>query len=63
MVIGTDYTVRKKFIWGSGRLDALKEQQMKSNATAVMINVDILSPVQQVINSNYIVYFISFSLR
>lgn len=48
MIIGTDYSVRKKMIWGKGRVDALKEHQVQSNATAVMINVDILSPLQQV---------------
>jgi hypothetical protein len=58
MIIGTDYTVRKKFIWGTGRLDALKEEQMKSNATSVMINVDILSPVQQVVRLTFLyMYF------
>jgi 50S ribosomal subunit-associated GTPase HflX len=49
MVIGTDYNLRKKLIWGQGRLDTLKEKQMMSNATAVMINIDILSPIQQVL--------------
>ncbi|KAI6189525.1 putative GTP-binding protein 6 [Aphelenchoides bicaudatus] len=29
MIIGTDYSVRKKLIWGQGRLDALKEQQVE----------------------------------
>ncbi|KAI6198388.1 putative GTP-binding protein 6 [Aphelenchoides fujianensis] len=47
MVIGTDYSVRKKTIWGLGRLDSLKEEQVKCGASSVMINVDILSPVQQ----------------
>lgn len=48
MIIGTDYTVRKKLIWGSGRLESLQEEQQKVGATAVFVNVDILSPVQQV---------------
>ncbi|KAI6213888.1 hypothetical protein M3Y94_00204500 [Aphelenchoides besseyi] len=47
IVIGTDYTVRKKLIWGHGRLESVKEQQIQSGATSVMINIDVLSPIQQ----------------
>lgn len=47
MTIGTDYNTKKKLIWGEGRLEALKAQQQKVNATAIMINVDILTPMQQ----------------
>lgn len=49
LIIGTDYNTRKKLIWGQGRLDMLKEQQLQFNATAIMVNIDILSPHQQVI--------------
>ena len=47
-IIGADYTVRKKLIWGIGRLENLKREQQRVGATAILVNIDILSPTQQV---------------
>ncbi|KAK0410059.1 hypothetical protein QR680_004922 [Steinernema hermaphroditum] len=47
VIVGTDYNTKKKRIWGAGRLDALVEVKNRHHVSAVMINVDILSPLQQ----------------
>uniref|UniRef100_A0A0N5AXZ0 Hflx-type G domain-containing protein n=1 Tax=Syphacia muris TaxID=451379 RepID=A0A0N5AXZ0_9BILA len=48
VVVGTDYSTISKRIWGTGRIERLVEEKEKCRATAVMINVAILSPMQQV---------------
>uniref|UniRef100_F1KZZ6 GTP-binding protein 6 n=1 Tax=Ascaris suum TaxID=6253 RepID=F1KZZ6_ASCSU len=47
VVVGTDYNTKKRRIWAQGRLDTLAELKEKERATAIMINVDVLSPLQQ----------------
>jgi GTP-binding protein HflX len=46
-IVGTDYNTKKKLIWGAGRIEALLEHKHKNSVTAVMVNVDMLTPVQQ----------------
>lgn len=48
VMVGTDKSVRKKFIWNQGRLESLLELKSSMNVTAIFINVDMLSPDQQV---------------
>lgn len=48
VIVGTDYNTNKKRIWGEGRVQKLVEAKELYRATALMINVDMLSPVQQV---------------
>uniref|UniRef100_A0A1I7YRZ3 Hflx-type G domain-containing protein n=2 Tax=Steinernema glaseri TaxID=37863 RepID=A0A1I7YRZ3_9BILA len=47
VIVGTDYNTKKKRIWGAGRLDALVEVKNRHHISAVMVNVDMLSPLQQ----------------
>ncbi|KAF7639985.1 putative GTP-binding protein 6 [Meloidogyne graminicola] len=46
IIVNTDYNVRSKLIWGSGRLDAIVQHKQHFNISALMINVDSLSPLQ-----------------
>lgn len=65
VVVGTDYNTKKRRIWAQGRLDTLAELKEKERATAIMINVDVLSPLQQVFILHFpssIIYFIFHSL-
>lgn len=50
MIVGTDYNTKKKYIWGEGRLEMLFNLKQNNNVSAIFINVDILSPLQQVIS-------------
>uniref|UniRef100_A0A8R1TWV7 Hflx-type G domain-containing protein n=1 Tax=Onchocerca volvulus TaxID=6282 RepID=A0A8R1TWV7_ONCVO len=45
--ISTDRSTKKKRLWGKGRLERIIALYEKINATALMIDVDILSPKQQ----------------
>ncbi|VDO31863.1 unnamed protein product [Onchocerca flexuosa] len=45
--ISTDCSTKKKRLWGKGRLERIIALYEKINATALMIDVDILSPKQQ----------------
>ena len=47
VVVNTDYDVRKKMIWGMGRLEAINKYRQQHNVSAIFINVDMLSPLQQ----------------
>ncbi|TKR61334.1 hypothetical protein L596_028454 [Steinernema carpocapsae] len=47
VVVGTDYNTKKKRIWGAGRVEALVDVKNSHHVTAVMVNVDMLSPLQQ----------------
>lgn len=49
MIIGTDKNIKKKLIWGAGRLEKLRNFKLKNNVTALMVNVGMLSPLQQVL--------------
>uniref|UniRef100_A0AC35UAZ0 Hflx-type G domain-containing protein n=1 Tax=Rhabditophanes sp. KR3021 TaxID=114890 RepID=A0AC35UAZ0_9BILA len=46
-IVGTDYNTKKKQIWGQGRLEALIELKASTRVSAVMLNIDILTPLQQ----------------
>lgn len=48
VIVGTDYNTDKTYIWGQGRLNMLLNLKQENNVTAVVINVDMLTPVQQV---------------
>jgi hypothetical protein len=48
-VVAADDSRNKKLLFGRGRLDALKELKQQENVTAIMVNTDILSPLQQVL--------------
>ncbi|KAM3717992.1 putative GTP-binding protein [Dirofilaria immitis] len=45
--ISTDYSTKKNRLWGKGRLERIIALNEKICATALMIDVDILSPKQQ----------------
>eukprot|EP00080_Pristionchus_pacificus_P010188 PDM70208.1 50S ribosome-binding GTPase [Pristionchus pacificus] len=47
VIVGTDYNTKKARLWGEGRLHELIELKEESRATAVMVNVDRLSCMQQ----------------
>uniref|UniRef100_A0A7E4VI14 Hflx-type G domain-containing protein n=1 Tax=Panagrellus redivivus TaxID=6233 RepID=A0A7E4VI14_PANRE len=47
VLVGTDYNTKKKLIWGGGRLEALMQHKLKHSVTAIMVNVDMLTPIQQ----------------
>ncbi|CAK5113484.1 unnamed protein product [Meloidogyne enterolobii] len=53
IIVNTDYNVRSKLIWGSGRLDAIIRHRQQYNITALMINIDSLSPLQLSELTNY----------
>ncbi|KAL7078148.1 hypothetical protein ACQ4LE_002325 [Meloidogyne hapla] len=53
IIVNTDYNVRSKLIWGSGRLDAIIRHRQQYNITALMINIDSLSPLQLRELTNY----------
>uniref|UniRef100_A0A7I4YVK6 Hflx-type G domain-containing protein n=1 Tax=Haemonchus contortus TaxID=6289 RepID=A0A7I4YVK6_HAECO len=46
-VMGVDYNTKRKGVWGTGQLEALVNMKAKSRVTALMVNVDMLSPIQQ----------------
>lgn len=49
-------------MWAKGRIEKLKEQLRNDRVTAIMINVDVLSPEQQVLFfSHYLFHYISQS--
>uniref|UniRef100_A0AAF5Q567 GTP-binding protein HflX n=1 Tax=Wuchereria bancrofti TaxID=6293 RepID=A0AAF5Q567_WUCBA len=45
--VSTDRSTKKKRLWGSGRIQRIIALKEKISATALMIDVDILSPKQQ----------------
>ncbi|CAG9531476.1 unnamed protein product [Cercopithifilaria johnstoni] len=45
--VSTDRSTRKKRLWGEGRIERIIALKEKISATALMIDVDILSPRQQ----------------
>ncbi|KAJ1345757.1 hypothetical protein KIN20_000362 [Parelaphostrongylus tenuis] len=46
-VLGVDYNTKRKTVWGSGQIEALMRMKQQSRVTAMMVNVDMLSPLQQ----------------
>ncbi|KAL6744194.1 hypothetical protein Aduo_017154 [Ancylostoma duodenale] len=51
VVMGVDYNTKRKAVWGSGQIEALVRKKMQARVTALMVNVDMLTPFQQVIYS------------
>uniref|UniRef100_A0A0N5BRY9 Hflx-type G domain-containing protein n=1 Tax=Strongyloides papillosus TaxID=174720 RepID=A0A0N5BRY9_STREA len=47
VIVGTDYTTKKKHIWGQGRVEDLLKLKVSSRVSALMINVDQITPLQQ----------------
>ncbi|RCN27477.1 putative GTP-binding protein HflX [Ancylostoma caninum] len=47
VVMGVDYNTKRKAVWGSGQIEALVRKKMQSRVTALMVNVDMLTPFQQ----------------
>ncbi|KAK6036919.1 hypothetical protein COOONC_25576, partial [Cooperia oncophora] len=47
-IMGVDYNTKRKRVWGTGQLEALARIKQQSRVTALMVNVDMLSPIQQV---------------
>uniref|UniRef100_A0AAF5CZX2 Hflx-type G domain-containing protein n=1 Tax=Strongyloides stercoralis TaxID=6248 RepID=A0AAF5CZX2_STRER len=47
VIVGTDYTTKKKQIWGQGRIDSLLQLKSTCRVSAIMINVEYLTPLQQ----------------
>ncbi|KJH41576.1 hypothetical protein DICVIV_12453 [Dictyocaulus viviparus] len=46
-IFGVDYNTKRKTVWGSGQIDALITIKEQARVTALMVNVDMLSPLQQ----------------
>lgn len=51
--VSTDRSTAKKHLWGKGRIERIIALKEKISATALMIDVDILSPKQQVSSNPY----------
>ncbi len=45
--MSADASTRKALIWGAGRLSRLLAYKTQHNVSAMMINVEMLSPMQQ----------------
>ncbi|KAK6029964.1 hypothetical protein OSTOST_03910, partial [Ostertagia ostertagi] len=46
-IVGVDYNTKRKRVWGRGQLEALVSKKQQSRVSALMVNVDMLSPIQQ----------------
>ncbi|CAJ0589300.1 unnamed protein product [Cylicocyclus nassatus] len=46
-VMGVDYNTKRKTVWGRGQIETLLRKKMQSRVSALMVNVDMLTPVQQ----------------
>ncbi|KAK5976847.1 hypothetical protein GCK32_004062 [Trichostrongylus colubriformis] len=51
-ILGVDYNTKRKRVWGPGQLEALASMKQQSRVTALMVNVDMLSPLQQSTSSD-----------
>lgn len=47
LIMPVDYNTKRKSIWASGNLEKLVARREAARATALMVNVDVLSPSQQ----------------
>lgn len=48
VVVGTDYNTKKSRVWGEGRLEKLARMKEQLRVDALMLDVDMLTPLQQV---------------
>ena len=48
-IIGVDYSTKRKTIWGAGKIQDLLREKHENGFSALMINVDMLTPIQQVL--------------
>ena len=55
-MIAVDYHTKKKTIWGSGNVANIRKMAVENRATAVMVNIDSLTPMQQQVENAQIVY-------
>ncbi|PAV70740.1 hypothetical protein WR25_05373 [Diploscapter pachys] len=46
-MIAVDYHTKKKTIWGRGNVQNIRKMAVENRATAVMVNIDSLTPMQQ----------------
>ena len=46
-MIAVDYHTKKKTIWGRGNVENIRKMAVENRATAVMVNIDSLTPMQQ----------------
>ncbi|VDO69186.1 unnamed protein product [Heligmosomoides polygyrus] len=46
-VIGVDYNTKRRSVWGPGQIEKLVRMKQQSRVTALMVNVDMLTPLQQ----------------
>ncbi|WKY13287.1 hypothetical protein Q1695_004251 [Nippostrongylus brasiliensis] len=46
-IVGVDYSTKRKRVWGTGQLEALLRKKEQTRVSALMVNVDMLSPLQQ----------------
>lgn len=47
LIMPVDYNTKRKSIWATGNLEKLVARREEARATALMVNVDVLSPNQQ----------------
>ncbi|EFP01947.1 hypothetical protein CRE_22804 [Caenorhabditis remanei] len=47
LIMPVDYNTKRKSIWAAGNLEKLVARRETARATALMVNVDVLSPAQQ----------------
>lgn len=47
LIMPVDYNTKRKSIWAAGNLEKLVARREAARATALMVNVDVLSPSQQ----------------
>uniref|UniRef100_A0A1I7UN68 Hflx-type G domain-containing protein n=1 Tax=Caenorhabditis tropicalis TaxID=1561998 RepID=A0A1I7UN68_9PELO len=47
LIMPVDYNTKRKSVWASGNLEKLIARRETARATALMVNVDVLSPSQQ----------------
>ncbi|EGT35308.1 hypothetical protein CAEBREN_11668 [Caenorhabditis brenneri] len=47
LIMPVDYNTKRKSIWATGNLEKLVARREEARATALMVNVDVLSPTQQ----------------
>lgn len=46
-VLAVDYNTKRKTVWGSGQIETLVRMKQQLRVTALMVNIDMLSPLQQ----------------
>uniref|UniRef100_A0A1I7X1T5 Transferred entry: 3.1.21.10 n=1 Tax=Heterorhabditis bacteriophora TaxID=37862 RepID=A0A1I7X1T5_HETBA len=47
-IVGVDYNTKRKSVWGTGQIKSLVKLKHQNRVSAVMVNIEILTPMQQV---------------